>query len=260
MWGMFLAFFIYSKHNVILKHYFTFKSLKINLGTFKEIILIGLPSGLLLVLESGMFLFAAIVMGYFGVSALAAHQIAMQCASIAYAIPFALSMATALQVGHALGAKNVAQAQRAAFIGLGMGLILTLILAVCFICFPAPIARIFLEGHEHDSQTIVNMSATFLMIAGLFQCFDGVQAIANGALRGLKDTFVPMILSMGCYWIIGVGSAYYFAFKTQAGPAGIWYGFTLGLSSIGIILIFRLLNRLKFEKQSCQSLHAVDCR
>ena len=240
----------YSKKHPLLKRYVSLNSCRFALQKFKDILSIGIPSGVLLILESGMFLFAAIAMGYFGVDALAAHQIAMQCASIAFTIPFALSMTTALQVGHALGAKNILQAQRAAFLGLAVGLVLTLLIAAIFIFASAQLAGVFLFGNEQGYQAISQMATRFLMISALFQCFDGMQSIANGALRGLKDTLIPMILSIGCYWILGVGSAYYFAFYTNAGPAGIWYGLTLGLSSIGIILTFRLVNRLKYEKQN----------
>lgn len=250
MWGMFLSLLIFSKKHPTLKKYSVLNSVKVDISKFKEILYIGLPSGALLILESGMFLFAAIVMGYFGMNALAAHQIAMQCSSIAYSVPFALSMATALQVGHALGEKNVDKAKQAVLIGLILGLFITALIAVFFILFRSQLTGLFLVGNESDFSKIKNLATQFLIISALFQCFDGIQSIANGALRGLKDTFIPMILSLGCYWILGIGSAYYFAFYTSAGPLGIWYGFTLGLTSIAIILTWRLFFRLKYEKRA----------
>lgn len=244
-WFMFFGLWFYSARHPLLKKYATLDCFKISGQRMKELIALGFPSGALLILESGMFLFAAVAMGYFGVEALAAHQIAMQCASIAYTVPLALSMVTALQVGHALGAKNREQAGSLAFTNLSLGLILCLIMAVGFVLGAKQIANIFLFGTEQDYDKILNLSKIFLIIAGFFQCFDGLQSIANGALRGLKDTFIPMILSLVCYWILGVGSAYYFAFYTSAGPKGIWYGFSLGLGSVGIILLIRLLKLLK---------------
>lgn len=249
MWFMFLCLLIYCWNNSLLKKHIYFNSFPLDWTKIKDLLSIGIPSGILLILESGMFLFAAIAIGYFGVDALAAHQIAMQCASIAYSIPFALSMATALQVGHAVGEKNIQQVQRSAFICLSIGLILTLLITSIFIFAPAQLAGIFLKGNEHDYQEINKLATYFLIIAAIFQCFDGIQSIANGALRGLKDTLIPMILSIGCYWCLGVGSAYYFAFHTHLGSAGIWYGITLGISSIAIVLTFRLLNRLKYEQK-----------
>ncbi len=249
MWFMFLCLFGYSRKKHLLKGYLCFKSFYLDWKKTREILLLGIPSGILLILESGMFLFAAVSMGYFGVDALAAHQVAMQCASIAYAVPFAISMATALQVGHAIGAKNDQLARRAAFVGLAIGVILTLLIAALFILVPAQLAGIFLNGKEHGYREITQLATSFLMIAAIFQCFDGIQSIANGALRGLKDTLIPMYLSIGCYWCLGIGSAYYFAFHTHFAAKGIWYGFTLGLSSAGVILTARLLNRLKYVRQ-----------
>jgi MATE family multidrug resistance protein len=245
MWFMFLCLFFYSRSHPLLKNHISFSSFQLNWHKVNALLFIGLPSGILLIFESGMFLFGAVAMGYFGVDALAAHQIAMQCSSIAYSIPFALSMATALQVGHAMGAKNSHEAKRAAFVGIVVGVILTLLIAAVFIFAPAQLSRIFLNGHENGYQEITHLATSFLLIAAIFQCFDGIQSIANGALRGLKDTLIPMILSIGCYWCLGIGGAYYLALHTHLGAMGIWYGFTLGISSIGIILMFRLLNRFK---------------
>jgi MATE family multidrug resistance protein len=249
MWFMFLCLLVYGIKHPLLQKYISLHSYKIDFLKLKKILYVGIPSGVLLILESAMFLFASIAMGYFGADALAAHQIAMQCTSIAYSIPYALSMATALQVGHALGAKNIHLAQRSVFIGLAIGLILTSLIATVFIFASEQLVGMFVVGDELEYQPIKKMATTFLIVAAIFQCFDGVQLIANGALRGLKDTLVPMMLSVGCYWVFGIGSSYYFAFYTNAGSTGIWYGFTLGFTSIGIILIFRLLNKLKYERQ-----------
>ena len=245
MWFMFLCLLMYSRKHAILEKYISFNQFKFDRAKFNDMLYIGIPSGTLLILESGMFLVAAILMGFLGVDALASHQIAMQCASMAYSIPFALAMATAILVGHASGSKNIKQAKRFAFHGLAIGLILTIILAIIFIFLPDKLINIFLTGDEQNYKEISQLAVSFLLIAALFQCFDGVQAIANGALRGLRDTLVPMLLSIGCYWIVGVGSAYIFAFHTGLGAKGIWYGLTLGISSIGIILLLRLVNRLK---------------
>lgn len=247
MWFMFFCLFMYSRRQALLKKYLSFNQFQFDYDKFKDMLYIGIPSGALLILESGMFLAAVLLMGYFGVEALASHQIAMQCVSMAYSIPFALSMATAIKVGHAAGAKDIKQAQSFAYHGLTIGLLLTSALAVIFIFAPHALASIFLTGTESDYQAISELAASFLSTAAIFQCFDGVQAIANGALRGLRDTLIPMLLSIGCYWIIGVGSAYFFAFHTSAGAKGIWYGLTLGLVSIGVILFVRLVRKLRYE-------------
>lgn len=247
MWFMFLCLYLYCIMHSELQKYISFRGFQLNLQKLFDILHVGVPSGMLYILESGMFLIAAVLMGYLGVDALAAHQIALQCVSIAYAIPFALSMTTALQVGHAAGAGDIQQARRSAFNGLTLGLILTAIIACIFVLLPAQIIKLFLHGTEHDYEVISQLAISYLFCAAVFQCFDGFQAIANGALRGLKDTFVPMLLSIACYWILGVCSAYYFAFYTNLKSLGVWYGLTLGIVSIGVILLLRLINKLKRE-------------
>jgi MATE family multidrug resistance protein len=249
MWFMFLCLFLYGKQHRDLKRYFNFEGFKLDAAKIMDLLYIGIPSGLLFILEAGMFLLAALIMGYFGVDALAAHQIAMQCASMAYAIPIGLSMATALQVGHAMGAKDIDQAQRWAFLGMGLGLILTACIACIFIFIPDKLIHLFITSNQTNYQVVSELAASFLIMAAIFQCFDGAQAIAIGALRGLKDTFVPMLLSIGCYWFLGVGSAYYFAFHLHQGPLGVWYGLSFGLCSIGIILLIRLWYKLKDERK-----------
>lgn len=247
MWFMFLCLYGYCRQHAQLKQYISFSRFQFQSQKIIDILYVGVPSGILYILESGMFLMAAVLMGYLGVDALAAHQIALQCASIAYAIPFALSMATALQVGQAAGAGDMQQAKRSAFNGLALGLILTSIIAVFFIAIPEKLIGVFLNGTEHDYEIIRQLATSYLFCTAVFQCFDGFQAIACGALRGLKDTFIPMLLSVACYWVLGVSSAYYLAFHTELKSLGVWYGLTLGIVSIGVILLLRLINRVNRE-------------
>ena len=247
MWFMFLCLWAYSKRHTVLKPYVSLKTLGLNWERCRDILQVGIPSGVLLILESSMFLYAAVAMGHFGVNALASHQIAMQLTSITYSIPFALSMATALKVGYAMGARDIHQARRMAVIGLVFGVVITAIIAIFFIGTSSQLAGLFLSSNEPGN--IEKLATSFLIIAALFQCFDGIQSVANGALRGLKDTVIPMVLSLGCYWILGIGSAYYFAYYTNLGAMGIWYGITLGIFSISIILTIRLFYRLKYEQR-----------
>lgn len=248
MWFMFLSLLVYSKKHTLLKKYLSLKPFKFDRNKFNDMLHIGIPSGALFLLEAGMFLSTAIMMGYFGVAALAAHQIALQCVNIAYTLPVALSMATALQVGHAAGAKNLVQAQRTALLSFSMALLTSAIIAIVFILASNFLVKIFLEGGEKNFKEAHQLATSFLGIAALFLCFDAMQSVANGALRGLRDTFVPMLFSIGCYWVLGVGGAYYLSIYTHLGAAGIWYGLTLGLCSAATILMLRFFQKLKLEK------------
>ena len=248
MWFMFFSLLVYSKKHILLKKYLSLTPFKFDRNKFNDMLHIGIPSGALFLLEAGMFLSTTIMMGYFGVAALAAHQIALQCVNIAYTFPVALSMATALQVAHAAGAKDLVQAQRTALLSFSMALLTSAIIATFFILASNFLVKIFLEGGEKNLKEAHQLATSFLGIAALFLCFDAMQSVANGALRGLRDTFVPMLFSIGCYWVLGVGGAYYLSIYTHLGAVGIWYGLTLGLCSTATILILRFYQKLKIEK------------
>ncbi len=249
-WLMFLSLLAYCSHNITLKKYVSFNSFKPNLEKIYDILFIGTPSGMLLIFESGMFLLSSIMMGYFGIIALAAYQIALQCASLAYAIPFALGMTTALQVGHASGAKDFALVQRTTIAIFTVGLIVSATLAFFFIFTPQLLINIYLSPFTHNYAETYHFARSFLIIAAFFLCLDAVQAIMNGALRGLKDTLVPMLISIGCYWLIGISSGYFLSFHTHLGAVGIWYGLTFGICSAGVLLMWRFLKKLAHEKRT----------
>lgn len=248
MWFMFICAYVYTKTHPHLKSYVPAHFPKFSRSRLYDMIYIGAPSGGLLLLEAGMFLSAAIMMGYFGVDVLAAHQIAMQCASLAYTIPFALGMSTALLVGHAVGAKDIITAKRLAYFGLGIGIAFSAVTAIFFIFTPERLVKLFISDSTEHFNTINQLAISFLILAGIFQCFDAVQTVANGALRGLKDTWIPMLLSIGCYWLLGVSSALYLAFYTRLGAAGVWVGLTLGIISIATVLTLRLFKKIKVEQ------------
>lgn len=250
MWFMFLCLLIYAKKHPLLKNPLTISSIQLNYHQFRDILHVGLPSGVLFLLEAGMFLSTAILMGYFGITALAAHQIAMQCVNIAYTLPTALSMATALQISHAVGSKNIVQAKHTAIASFTIVLFTSILLAILFVCFSNPLVQLFLENQTTQTEAVYQLAITFIHIAALFLCFDALQSVANGALRGLKDTFVPMLLSIICYWLLGVGGAYYLSLHTSLGAEGIWYGLTLGLCSTAIILLVRFFKKIDSMKQS----------
>lgn len=248
MWLMFFAALIFSSRHARLSPYFAqMQFFKLERRKIKEIFVLGAPSGVLLALDMGMFTAAATMMGYFGIDALAAFQIALQAASLAFAFPSALAMATALQVGHAIGAKDVMLAKRAAILGIGVGLVVAAALAMIFISAPEIFIKLFLSADADNFDAVHQLAMSFLLMAAIFLCFDALQIIVNGALKGLKDTFTPMLISVICYWVIGLGSAYYFAFRTHVGAVGIWYGLTIAIYSVGMILALRLWLRFRRE-------------
>lgn len=248
MWFMFISMLIYSKRHPLLNIHFGLRPFRFDQVKFRDMLYIGIPSGGLFLLEASMFLSTTILMGYFGVAALAAHQIALLCVNIAYTLPVSFSIATALQVGLASGSKNFTQAQRVAFVSFCMVFLIAALIAIIFIFFSNYIAILFLKKGTENFEGVYQFATTFIKIAALFLCFDALQSVANGALRGLKDTFVPMLLSIGCYWALGIGGAYYLSTYTYLGARGIWYGLTLGLCSSATLLVFRFFKKIRVEK------------
>lgn len=239
MWLMFVSLFIYCKQHPLLKNHLPYSWLSVDLRALINMIGFGAPSGLMYLLDMGMFAVAAMMMGHFGENALAAHQITMMCATIAYTTPFALSMATGLQVSHALGANNIKQAKRVAYIGLMLGLMISLSLALFYILEASAIIHLFLPTDPSHYEQIDHLAISFISIAACFQCFDAIQTIFYGALRGLKDTLVPMLMCTSCYWFLGIGSCYYFAFHTSLAANGIWYGLVIGIGGAALVLSLR---------------------
>ena len=250
MWFMFLCLLVYSKKHTLLKNHIVLKSFTLDSEKFYDMLHLGVPSGVLFLFEAGMFLSTTVMMGYFGVAPLAAHQIALQSANIAYALPVAIAMATAMQVGHAAGANDLARVQRTALLSFSMVILISIVMAIIFIFFADSVVKIFLDKNATNLNEVHQYAVSFLEISAFFLSFDALQSVANGALRGLKDTFIPMLLSIGCYWVLGVGSAYYLSKYTSLGPEGIWYGLTLGLFSTATILILRFFKKLSIEKRS----------
>ncbi|MBV8801378.1 MAG: MATE family efflux transporter [Gammaproteobacteria bacterium] len=243
MWFMFLSLFIYSKINPVLKGHVVLTPFKWNREIFRDMLHIGVPSGILFLLEAGMFLSTNLIMGYFGIEALAAHQIAMQCVNIIYTFPIALSVATALQIAHATGTRNIEHVKHIAFISFSLVLFISAVGACVFILASHYLVIPFLEKGSKHFSSVYQLAVSFLKIAALFLGFDGLQSVVNGALRGLKDTFIPMILSVGCYWVLGVGTAYYLSMFTSLGPKGVWYGLSIGLGSTAVILVLRFYRK-----------------
>ena len=214
----------------------------------KSIITIALPLMAAFLAQRGMQFIDTVMMGWIGPTALAAHQIALQCVNIAYTLPVSLSMATALQVGHAAGAKNLVQVQRTALLSFSIVLLISAMVAIIFIFSSNFLVNLFLEKGEGNFNEVHQFATSFLDIAALFLCFDAIQSVASGALRGLRDTLVPMLLSIGCYWVLGMGGAYYLSMHTHLGAGGIWYGLTLGLCSAATLLMLRFFKKLQIEK------------
>lgn len=253
-WFMFGSLLFYCQKQSILKQYISWQFSKPDFAQLKALWVTGFGSGVIFVLDTATFLTAALLTGHFGVTALAAYQIAFQCTSIAYNLPLAVSIVTALEVGHAYAIKNLALAKRVIYLGLSTGLAISVILSILFVCAPRQIVHLFLPNSAHLSN-IFSTAQLFLLAASLILCVDGAQLIIIGALRGFKDTFWPMLMSVVCYLLIGVTFAYLLSFHTSLGALGIWFGLFLGIASLCLFAGLRLrqhLNALSFIDRHCE--------
>jgi MATE family multidrug resistance protein len=206
---------------------------------FRQMLSIGLPSGGTWVMEHGLFGATAIMMGWVGVTELAAHQIALQVMSITFMVPFGLSQAATIRVALAAGARDLAAVRLRGRVILETTLVFMLGCAILFWTLGYLFIGFFLSADDPNRAQIIGFGTTFLAIGALFQLFDGVQITAGGILRGLNDTLVPMVLAFLGYWILGIGGAYVMGFVLDFGGVGIWYGLMSGLGFCAITVTVR---------------------
>lgn len=199
-----------------------------------QIFKLGFPIAIAMGMESGLFTATALLMGRFGVDAAAGHQIAINIASLAFMIPLGVSMALTVRVGQAIGAKQMQTARKRGILGIQICGLITCTSAFILWQFGATLA----SWYTHET-AVVGIATQLLAMAALFQIVDGLQVGAVGVLRGFKDTTIPMLVAVFCYWVIGMGTALWFGVFGKMGPAGLWLGLVTGLFVAAIALNYR---------------------
>ncbi len=210
---------------------------------FRESFRIGWPIGVSYGVESGLFLVTALFMGLMGTVALAAHQVAIQCAAFTFMVPLGIGIATSVRVGQAIGRSDPGGASRAGFVGIGLAAAFMFGAAVLFWTVPRGIVGLYLDLDDPANRDVVGLATSLLAVAAVFQIFDGVQVSAAGALRGLKDTRRPMLIGFVSYWIVGLSAGYYLGFTMDLGPRGLWWGLVVGLAAAAVLLSIRFRNQ-----------------
>ena len=204
----------------------------------KEILNLGMPIAVTITAEAGLFSAISILIGTRGAEITAAHQIALNFASTMFMIPLALSAAITIRTGHALGAGNAVLARFAGATGIWMSAFFMTCSAAFLLLFRDVVVSVYTSD-----PSVQAIAVSLLLMAAIFQIADGVQIGAAGALRGYKDTRMPMIINTFAYWALGFPLAYMAAITFQSPPAYIWAGFVLGLSVAAVLLTIRF-NRL----------------
>jgi len=199
---------------------------------------LGAPVGLQISLEMWVFGTVAILMGGLGTLELAGHQIALTFAGLAFMVPLGIAGAAATRVGNAIGRRDQAGARRSAVVSLVVGAAFMSLSGVCFFWFPETLSSLFTS----DSQVIA-MASLLLPIAAAFQIVDGLQVVGAGVLRGTADTRFPALIAFVGYWIVGLPSGLWLAYRADLGPSGLWWGLTLGLASVALLFVVRIRAR-----------------
>jgi len=213
-----------------------------NFSYLKELFKVGAPMGITFGIESGLFMITAILIGQLGTVPLAAHQIALQLASLSFMIPLSVALASTIRVGNLVGAKAYASAKHAGWLAIVIGALVMCVSAIVFMTIPNPLIALFLGAKAATTErAVATLAVKLLALAGLFQLVDGIQATAGGALRGLKDTFWPMLIGLFSYWAVGLTVGYSLSLKQ--GAQGLWIGLVVGLAVAAILLVARW-NRL----------------
>lgn len=208
------------------------RSREFDWARIRQLLRLGLPAASQLLAEIGAFTLATFLIGQLGAVVLAGHQIALNVASITYMVPLGIGSAAAVRVGHAVGAGDIPAAARAGWMALLLGSGFMSCAGVTLFFFAHPIARIY-----SPQAAVVASGATLLLVAAVFQLFDGLQVVATGALRGAGNTHIPMLANLIGYWLIGLPLGALLCFKLNYGAIGMWAGLCLALILIGSVLV-----------------------
>lgn len=206
---------------------------------YGPLVRLGLPVAGIVAMESGLFAATSLLSGIMGTVELAAYQMVMGWIAIPFVISLGISEAAMVRVAYFVGARDPVAARQAGNLGMLVGVAVPLLLVIIPVFAPGLVTRIFLDAADPQYVQIAGLVTTLLVIAAVFQVFDGLQAIASHALRGLKDAAIPLVIAGIGYWLIGLGSGYVFGFIFDWGAPGLWGGVAIGLAFTATLLAWR---------------------
>lgn len=228
---LFLGMLIFTVNYKPYKRFDIFSSIKLpDWDYLKEILRVGIPIGLSSTMEVTMFAFVSLLMGSLSAVAVAGHQVAINFSAMTFMVPFGLSTAITTRVGNAIGKESMTGARHRGYVGIGLSTLFMSITAVIIYLYPNVITDIYT-----DDAAVQEVAISLLYMAAIFQISDGLQVSSYGALRGLKDTKVPMIVNFIAYWLVGLPLGYYLGITKGIGPQGLWMGLIAGLTIAAIL-------------------------
>lgn len=206
---------------------------------FRQIWRLGMPIGVTMGFEGGVFAVAILLMGLINEASVAAHAVAIQIASLTFMVPMGLGQAATVRVGLAFGrndADGITKAGWTAFV-LGTGFMAAMALGIY--SFSEALIGIFVTPVDAETTQVFNLAVSFLMVAAIFQIVDGAQVVGAGMLRGLHDTKVPMYFAAFGYWVVGIGVGGWLAFRGGWDGVGVWTGLATGLAVVSVLMLAR---------------------
>jgi MATE family multidrug resistance protein len=228
------------KHKKFKAYWSHWRNTKIKWSSIQDILTVGVPSGLQLVFEAGAFAMSGIIVGMIGPAQQAAHQIALNIASISYMMVGGLGAAATIRIGNQLGRRDIPMLRLA-----GQSLFhITLAMMVLTMILLISLRHLLPEFYSSDPE-VLQYTAVLMIAAGIFQLPDGLQATTLGALRGVQDVNIPTIIAFVAYWIIAVPMCYYLGITEKMGPLGVWIGLTIGLVLASIALYWRFQHKVR---------------
>lgn len=238
--AMILAYLVVIRIDPRLRRYHVFGRLwRPEWKRLREILALGVPIALTVLAEAGLFSGAAFLMGRIGEAQLAAHTVALNIAALAFQVPFGINQAATIRVGYHYGAGNRLAAGRAGWCALAVSVGFMSLTALAMLLVPSLILRIYLDPAAPANAAMVGFAIQYMLVAAAFQLFDGAQAVAAGALRGLQDTRVPLAIALFGYWVVGFTVSIWLGFYTPLEGIGVWIGLALGLVVVAILLTWR---------------------
>lgn len=239
-WLMLLLLIIYILKHSQLRSYQLFANFhQLEPKILREILWIGVPIAISFAFEVGLFTVTTYLMGILGTDVLAAHQIVFQTIAVIFMVPLGMSFATTIRVGQWNGQQNSRGVRRAAYISICLGAMFMTIMAIALLVFPRQVIALYLDVDNPENARVISLATSMLTIAALSQILDGVQTTAAGALRGLKDTRVPMLLSFLAFWGVGLTSGYLLGFQLGFSGVGLWLGQLLGVAVSAGVFVWR---------------------
>ena len=212
---------------------------------FGELVRTGTPVALMILAEAGLFSGAAFLMGLISASQLAGHTIALQVAALAFQVPFGVGQAATIRVGYHYGASDNVAVGRAGWVAIVAGTGFMVLTASIMLFAPKLVLGIYVDTEAVKNAALMGFAVQFMVVAAAFQLFDGLQAVAAGALRGLQDTRVPMVFALFGYWVPGFGTAVWLGFFTPLEGLGVWFGLAVGLIVVALLMLRRWGSRAR---------------